>query len=183
MDLGCSICTLGSVGDAHHFHTHNAVTPIPASDDRGTPSIRWPNFHSGANGDFQPVEAQLPVHPVMRDPESANGTVMYLPAHPHEGAVTAPESDSRARVIATGRSLASGGRFNIAVAFERSDTDGPAIAESTFHHFADYNWDPSRDSPDFVTETPVCTLANTPRAMSSVHCYVRNVALWLAGKL
>jgi len=183
MDLGCSICALGSVGDAHHFHTHNAVTPIPPSDDRGTPNIRWPNFHSGANGDFQEVEAQLPAHPVMRDPDSPNGTVMYLPAHPHEGAVTAPESDPRARVIATGRSLASAARFNIAVAFERSDAGGPAIAESTFHHFADYNWDPSRGSPDFVTETPVRTLANTPRATASVHRYVRNVALWLAGKL
>lgn len=183
MDLGCSICTLGSVGAAHHFHTHNVVNPIPAPDDRGTPYIQWPNFHSGANGDFQRVEAELPVHPVMRDPKSDNGTVMYLPAHPHEGAVTAPESDSRARVIATGRSLASGRRFNIAVAFERSDTDGPAIAESTFHHFADYNWDPSRGSPDFVTETPVYNLANTPRAVASVHCYVRNVALWLAGRL
>jgi hypothetical protein len=119
----------------------------------------------------------------MRDAEAENGTVMYLPAHPHEGAVEAPESDPRARVIATGRSLATGRRFNIAVAFERSDTEGPAIAESTFHHFADYNWDPCRGSPDFVTETPVRNLANTPRAMASVHCYVRNVALWLAGAL
>jgi hypothetical protein len=183
MDLGCSICALGPVGDAHHFHTHNAVTPIPPSDDRGTPYIRWPNFHSGANGDFQKVEARLPVHPVMRDPESATGTVTHLPAHPHEGAVAAPESDPRARVIATGRSLASGERFNIAVAFEGSDTGGPAIAESTFHHFADYNWDPSRGSPDFVTEAPGRTLADTPEAMASVHRYVRNLGLWLAGKL
>lgn len=86
-------------------------------------------------------------------------------------------------MIATGRSLASGRRFNIAVAFEPSDTDGPAIAESTFHHFADYNWDPGRGSPDFVAEAPVYNLANTPHAMASVHCYVRNVALWLAGRL
>ena len=183
MDLGCSICTLGPVGAAHIFHTRNAVYPVPAPDDRGTPAIHWPNFHSGANGDVQRVEAELPVHPVMRDAETENGTVMYLPAHPHEGAVEAPKSDPRARVIATGRSLASGRRFNIAVAFERSDTEGPAIAESTFHHFADYNWDPCRGSPDFVTETPVRNLANTPRAMASVHCYVRNVALWLAGAL
>jgi hypothetical protein len=183
MDLGCSIRTLGPVGAAHHFHTRNAVKPIPSPDDRGTPSIHWPNFHSGANGDVQRVEAELPVHPVMRDTESENGTVMYFPAHPHEGAVAVPESESRARVIATGRSLASGRRFNIAVAFERSDTDGPAIAESTFHHFADYNWDPCCGSPDFVTETPVYNLTNTPRAMASVHCYVRNVALWLAGRL
>lgn len=183
MDLGCSVCELGSVGAAHVFHTHNAVNPMPDPDDHGTPDIRWPNFHSGANGDFQRVEAEPPVHPVMRDPESKNGTVMYLPAHPHEGAVAAPETDLRARVIATGRSLASGRRFNVAVAFEPSDTDGPAIAESTFHHFADYNWNPCSGSPDFVTEMPVYNLVNTPRAMASVHCYVRNVALWLAGRL
>jgi hypothetical protein len=184
MDLGCSICSLGVVGAAHVFHTHNVdpADPTPPPDDRGTPKIQWPNFHSGANGDVQQVHAELPVHPVMRDSESGNGTVMYLPSHPHEGAVVVPGSDSPARVIATGRSLASGRRFNIAVAFERSDSGGPAIAQSTFHHFADYNWDPSRGSPDFVTEAPVYVLPKTPRAMSSVHRYVRNVALWLAGQ-
>jgi hypothetical protein len=176
---------LGAVGAAHLFHTHNIDPAAPSfpPDDRGTPQILWPNFHSGANGDVQHVEAELPVHPVMHNPESESGTVMYLPAHPHEGAVAAPATEPLARVIATGRSLASGNRFNIAVAFERSDTDGPAIAESTFHHFADYNWDPTRGSPDFVTEAPVCNLAKSPRAMASVHCYVRNVALWLAGRL
>jgi hypothetical protein len=183
MDLGCSICSLGSVGAAHVFHTHNVTGPVPPPDDRGTPYIHWPNFHSGANGDVQRIEAALPVHAVMRDTESETGAVMYLPAHPHEGAVIAPESNPLARVIATGRSLATGQRFNIAVAFEASETEGRAIAESTFHHFADYNWDPRRGSPDFVTEAPVYTLPNAPRAMASVHCYVRNVALWLAGAL
>jgi hypothetical protein len=183
MDLGCSICSLGTIGAAHVFHTHNVTGPVPPPDDRGTPYIQWPNFHSGANGDFQRVEATLPVHPVMRDTDSETGTVMYLPAHPHEGAVIAPPSEPAARVIATGRSLASGQQFNIAVAFERSETQGRAIAESTFHHFADYNWDPRRGSPDFVSETPGYTFPNTPRAVASVHCYVRNLALWLAGRL
>jgi hypothetical protein len=122
------------------------------------------------------VEAELPVHPVMRD-------VKFLPAHPHEGAVVAPRADAAARVIATGKSLASGQRFNIAVAFERSAKAGPALAESTFHHFADYNWDPRRGSPDFVTEAPGNTLPSTPQAMASVQRYVRNLALWLAGRL
>jgi hypothetical protein len=183
MDLGCSICALGPVGAAHVFHTHNAGAEMPPPDDTGTPQIQWPNFHSGANGAAQRVEAVRPVHPVMRDAESETGAVMYLPAHPHEGAVVAPESAPLARVIATGKSLATGNRFNIAVAFERTDTAGPAIAQSTFHHFADYNWDPGRGSPDFVTETPVNELRNDRRAMSSVHRYVRNVALWLAGGL
>ena len=176
MDLGCSICTLGAVGAAHVFHTHNIEGPAPDPDDRDTPYIQWPNFHSGANGDVQPVEAVLPLHPVMRE-------VTHLPAHPHEGAVVAPESEPLARVIATGKSLSSGQRFNIAVAFERSATAGPAIAESTFHHFADYNWDARRGSPDFVTEKPVYTLPDAALPMASVHRYVRNVGLWLADRL
>ena len=187
MDLGCSICALGDVGAAHVFHTHNldannhTGTSIPEPDDRGTPQILWPNFHSGANGDVQRVTAELPLHPVMRNPESESGTVTHLPSHPHEGAVIVPASSARARVIATGKSLASGQRFNIAVAFERCESMGPAIAQSTFHHFADYNWDPRRGSPDFVTEKPAYVLPGDRRAMASVHRYVRNVALWLAG--
>ena len=176
MDLGCSICGLGPIGAAHVFHTHNIDGPVPDPDDRDTPYIQWPNFHSGANGDVQRVQAELPVHPVMRD-------VTYLPAHPHEGAVVAPTAEPRARVIATSKSLSTGRRFNIAVAFERSATEGPALAESTFHHFADYNWDPRRGSPDFVTEAPKYTLPGEPLAMASVHRYVRNVALWLADRL
>jgi hypothetical protein len=49
--------------------------------------------------------------------------------------------------------------------------------------YAGPNWDPRRGSPDFVTETPVYTLPNTPCAMASVHRCVRNVGLWLAGRL
>lgn len=116
----------------------------------------------------------------MHDPDSADGLVRYLPSHPHEGAVVAPPEDSSACVIATGKSLATGTRFNVAVAFERSGSGGRAIAQSTFHHFADYNWDPRCGCPDFVTEPPVYVLPNDARAMASVHRYVRNVALWLA---
>src|SRR4029453_13540853 len=51
-DLGSSLCTLGGVGQAHFFHTKQ---PEPDEsrrviDDRGTPSISWPNYHSGSNG-------------------------------------------------------------------------------------------------------------------------------------
>ena len=182
MDLGCSICTLGAVGAAHVFHSHNIDPdrPVPPPDDRGTPTNLWPNFHSGANGDSQRITVELPVHPVMRDPGSESGTVTYLPAHPHEGAVVAPASDPLARVIATSRSLVTGNRFNIAVAIEGSDAGGPAIAESTFHHFVDYNWDTTRGCPAFVTETPGNGLAKNPGEMASVHRYIHNVAMWLA---
>lgn len=182
MDLGCSVCALGPVGDANLFHTHNATSPLPQPDDRDTPYILWPNFHSGANGDFQRISPVPPVHPVMRDTSSQNGAIAYLPAHPHEGAVVAPPSDPDARAIATGTSRATGQTFNVAVAFEPSGRRGPALTQSTFHHFADYNWDARRGSPDFVTEAPAYVLPGAGHAMASIHRYVRNAALWLAGR-
>lgn len=185
MDLGCSVCSLGGVGAAHFFHSHHRE-PDPArhvSDDRETPDILWPNYHSGANGDFQEIAIPGTPHPLLRDPEAEGGLIRYLPAHPHEGAVGAPAGDSSAHVIATGISQATGARFNIAVAFEPSGDGGPALAESTFHHFADYNWDPAKGCPSFVAEAPGNGLAGSPEAQRAVRRYVRNIALWLAGRL
>lgn len=182
-DLGCSICDLAGVGAAHHFHTHN-LDPDPARrrrDDEVTTDITWPNYHSGANGDYQHVHAEGPVHAVLHDPESETGAIRYLPSHPHEGAVSAPEGDASARVILTGASEVTERGFNLAVAFERSARGGRAIAESTFHHFADYNWDPSAGCPSFVSEPPGDAIARFPEALRSTHRYVRNIALWLAG--
>ena len=184
MDLGCSICQLGGVGAAHIFHTHNMeAANLPGPDDLGTPAILWPNFHSGANGDFQEIRPEGPVHPILRDVDAAERVVRYLPSHPHEGAVIVPDGEPGARVIATGVSKATGNRFNIAVAFEPSTGSGPALAESTFHHFADYNWDPAKGCPDFVSEAPGDRLAHSPEAQASVRRYVRNLALWLGGRL
>ncbi len=118
---------------------------------------------------------------MLRDPDAPEGFLRYLPSHPHEGAVGKPEADPTARVIATGRSKVSGTAFNIAVAFEPSAAGGPAIAQSTFHHFADYNWDPAMGAPSFVDEPPGSALAGSPEARRSVERYVRNLAGWLAG--
>jgi hypothetical protein len=185
MDLGCSICELDVIGAMHLFHSHNRAegTPPPAPDDLGTPQILWPNFHSGANGDAQRIAVAGAAHPVLRDAESDDGLLHYLPAHPHEGAVDAPAGEAQARVIATGVSKSTGKRFNLAVAVEPSAGHGPVIAQSTFHHFADYNWNPALGCPDFVSEAPGDSLATTPGALRSVHRYVSNVALWLAGRL
>jgi hypothetical protein len=185
MDLGSSVCTLGGVGAAHFFHSKNQ-DPDPSRhqiDDTVTTSISWPNYHSGSNGDFQTIEPSTPVHPVLADPQSPTGTIRYFPAHPHEGAVGKPAHDESARVIATGRSAASGRSFNLAVAFEPSAQAGPALAQSTFHHFADYNWDPSKGSPSFVSEPPGSGLAHSIDAQRSIRQYVKNLALWLAGRL
>jgi hypothetical protein len=182
MDLGSSICNLAGVGEAHHFHSRNLDPDVArrAPDDSITTSISWPNFHSGANGDYQEIRAIAPLHPVLRNPKAAGGAVRLLPAHPHEGDVSAPKNQG-ARVIAEGTSRATGRPFNIAIAFEPTSGLGPAIAESSFHHFVDYNWDVSRGCPSFVAEPPGSGFAQEPDALSDTHRYVLNVALWLAG--
>ena len=182
MDLGCSICSIEGVGAAHHFHSKNVDPNFPLErDDPYTTTISWPNFHSGANGDYQVIQAMGAIHPVLANPASPGGSIRYLPSHPHEGAVSAPV-DSDARVIASGTSKATGRSFNIAVAFESAAGRGRAIAQSTFHHFADYNWDTRLGAPSFVIEPPGDAMVREPTAMADTQRYVRNVALWLAGK-
>jgi hypothetical protein len=182
MDLGSSICTLAGVGAAHHFHSRN-IDPnaLRERDDPYTTYISWPNFHSGANGDYQEIHVELPAHPVLTNPASPTGMIRYLPAHPHEGAVSAPANQA-ARVIASGYSRATGRPFNIAVAFESQRGYGRAIAQSTFHHFADYNWDTRKGAPAFVDEPPGDGIHRNAEALADTHRYVRNIALWLGGK-
>jgi hypothetical protein len=179
-DLGCSLLGLSGVGSAHHFHTRN---PDPREehrqvDDTETRTIVWPNYHSGRNGDVQPVHVAVPGHPLLRNPEAPSGTVEWLPAHPHEGSVDAG-TDPRARVIATGQSSLTGRAFNLIVAGEGER--GRWIAESSFHHFADYNWEPSRGAPSFVTEPVGDQLAREPQLLQHVRAYTSNVVRWLSG--
>jgi hypothetical protein len=179
MDLGCSVCTLAGVGLAHQFHTKNLDPRFPlVRDDPYTSYIDWPNFHSGANGDFQQVEIVGDVHPVLVDATSPTGAVRFLPSHPHEGAVRVPDGED-ARIIAAGHSKVTGSRFNLAVAFEATQGRGRAIAESSFHHFVDYNWDPRSGCPSFVSEPAGDAILRDPAALASTHTYVRNVASWL----
>jgi hypothetical protein len=183
MDLGSSVCNLDGVGSAHFFHSKNP-DPDPSRrkiDDILTHDISWPNYHSGANCDFQRMDIVTPLHPVLVDPEAPDGAIRYLPSHPHEGAVGKPPNDQTARVIARGRSKSTDRAFNLIVAFEPSSGRGPAIAESTFHHFADYNWDPRMGAPSFVSEAPGEALAHSPEAQRSIKRYIRNLAFWLGG--
>ena len=174
MDLGSSVCTLGGVGDAHYFHSKNLDPDETrrARDDVETTHIDWPNYHSGSNGDFQTIRVVGQRHPVLEG-------VSRLPSHPHEGAIGAPPQHPSAHVIATGVSQTTGREFNIAVAFEPSAEGGPAIAESTFHHFADYNLDPSMGCPSFVSETPGDGFAREPAALAEVFRYYENLVHWL----
>lgn len=182
MDLGSSVCALDGVGAAHHFHSKNIDPDSPHErDDPYTTYISWPNFHSGANGDYQVIEVKGPVHPVLSNPASPTSAIRFLPSHPHEGDVSAPAGEE-ARVIVSGRSKVTGRPFNIAVAFEAHDGRGRAIAQSTFHHFVDYNWDTRSGAPSFVDEPPGDALLREAAAIADTHRYARNVALWLGGK-
>jgi hypothetical protein len=181
MDLGSSVCGLGAIGQAHHFHTKN-IDPDESMrriDDPYTKHILWPNFHSGSNGDYQEIRAAGNVHPVLAHPKFPTEALRYLPAHPHEGSVGVPKHQG-ARVVATGTSKTTGREFNIAVAFEPIGARGAALAASTFHHFADYNWDPRVGAPTFVDETAGTSMLQNPEAIEHTHRYVENIALWLA---
>jgi len=97
-----------------------------------------------------------------------------------------PEDEKDARVIASGKSETTGRSFNLVVAFESVNDShgnklGRGIAESSFHHFADYNWDTEMGCPTFVAEPPGDGYKRNPQALEDIKTYVTNVARWLGG--
>src|SRR5215813_8409002 len=186
-DLGSSLCTLGGIGRAHFFHTKNQE-PDPSRhvrDDQENQDISWPNYHSGANGDYQTVTAVEPRHELMKSAENLSGVIEYFPAHPHEGAVGVPDGAEDGRIVATGVSQTTGQRFNLSVAVdgrvdEHGNRCGRAVAESSFHHFADYNWDLAKGCPSFLLEPPGHEIERDPSRMRDIKAYVANLASWLS---
>ena len=181
-DMGASMCTIGGVGEAHYFHSTQCDPDESrrCRDDNITLNVDWPNYHSGANGDFQRIEAAD--HSLLR---RADGSLIeYFPSHPHEGAVGPPKG-ANAAVVAASKSLATGRPFNLVVAFD-NETDkhgnrlGRAIAESSFHHIVDYNWNPEVGSPSFVEEAPGDGYLREPEKLQDVKQYLANVAAWLS---
>ena len=185
-DLGSSLCTLGGIGRAHYFHS-KYQEPDPSRqmpDDPYTTSISWPNYHSGANGDYQVITAQS-AHELLRNPVSPAGVVEFFPSHPHEGAVGVPAEEKHAEVVATGQSKVTGRVFNLVVAFESAPDNhgnqlGRGIAESSFHHFVDYNWNIDLGCPTFLVEPPGNGYKRNPQALNDIKTYVSNAARWLA---
>ena len=182
-DLGSCLTRLGALGATQHFQRAN---PDPdesrrCRDDRGTPSVSWPNYHSGANGDLQAIDAIAPVHALMR---TTSGTgLRCLPAHPHEGSVGVPTALRHiARVVAQGRSLTTGATFNLCAAVEEPGM-GRAASDSSFHHFCDYNWNPRMGCPSFVNEPAGDDVLSSPHALDDSHRYVENIAGWLARRI
>lgn len=180
-DLGCCLSRLGTLGLVNEFHD-KSVDPSSMCDDQDTPSISWPNYHSGANGDYQRVLAADPVHELLRTNRSPSGRIECFPAHPHEGLVSA--TGPYATAIAQGRSITTGRHFNLAVVIDGEPAPdgrpmGRAVAESTFHHFADYNWDVDGGAPSFVSEPPGNQIKADPGRLEIFKDYVRNIATWL----
>jgi hypothetical protein len=183
-DLGSCLLSLGSIGRLNHFHEQNPE-PESGRDDRDPPNISWPNYHSGSNGDYQPVFATEPVHELLRTAQTPSGRIEWFPAHCHEGAVSAPANIPQARTIACGRSTVTGRRFNLAVCLDGETTWdgwalGRAVACSTFHHFADMNWDTDAGAPSFVAEPPGDGIKRDPSRLVIFKDYVHNIARWLA---
>ena len=101
-DLGACVLKLGEIGAAHFFNSENRE-PEPwrhCVDDVYNPSINFPNYHSGRNGDLQTIEPAPPLHPLLRR-RGVSDPILRFPAHPHEGAVGTPAATKAyARVIA-----------------------------------------------------------------------------------
>jgi hypothetical protein len=187
-DLGISLCTLGGIGRAHFFHSKNPEPDASrqVADDPYTTAISWPNYHSGANGDYHTINVE-PDHPLLHNPSAPTGVIQFFPAHPHEGAVGVPEDEEHALVVATAISKVTGRPFNLVVAFagvpdDNGNTLGRGIAQSSFHHFVDYNWDTEKGCPSFLEEPPGAGYKRNPQALEDVKTYVRNAAVWLAGR-
>ncbi|AKG23399.1 hypothetical protein [Calothrix sp. 336/3] len=186
-DMGCSMCGLIDIGEIHYFNSMNRDPDESrhCPDDPYTSYISYPNYHSGANGDYQKIIVTEPIHELFKSPQSSSGVIEYFPAHPHEGGIGVNGNHQNSRVLALGESLVTGRDFNLVVAVESYQNQageqlGRVLAHSSFHHFVDYNWDASYGCPSFVDEAPGNTMQQEPRALEDIQTYVKNAALWLA---
>jgi hypothetical protein len=183
-DLGSCFTALPVVGATQHFQRANreADRARHRVDDTDSAHIGWPNYHSGRNGDAQRITVEEPLHPLVRRADGA--AIEWLPAHPHEGVVGAPaDLGEVARVVARGRSAKTGATFDLVVAIEAGPPSrgGRVVADSSFHHFCDCNWDPAAGAPSFVAEPWGDGMMRSPAAQSDARRYVENIAAWLAG--
>src|SRR5262249_40027531 len=66
------------VGAAHFYKKKEFSEPDPerqCPDDRDSPSIAWPNYHSGNNGDYQRVVGNEPLHPLLARGDAPTGRI------------------------------------------------------------------------------------------------------------
>ena len=184
-DMGISMCALNQIGCFHYFNSRQ-LDPDESRrcrDDADTATISWPNYHSGSNGDYQLITPVQPIHPLLRRDDGS--VIQHFPAHPHEGGVGIPGGMEQAQTVAMGTSKTTQRMFNLAIAADHPlDANGQSlgriVAQSTFHHFVDYNWDISKGCPSFVEEPPSTGMAENPQALADIQAYVKNLVIWLA---
>jgi hypothetical protein len=179
--LGACLHKIYPLGNNLYFHSLNQDPRLECRcrDDLETANIEWPNYHSGSNGDFQKIRLSEPKHEIFWN--SAKGRwIEEFPAHPHEGAVGAPESVPEAQLLACGKSQITGREFGLVAALEATEQHGRGIAESSFHHFAAYNWNPDAGCPSFVIEPCGFEAKKNPDRLSDIKAFVANTATWLA---
>lgn len=184
-NVGNTLVNIPEIGPSHHFHS---VNPEPNKerqkrDDTYNMTLDWPNYHSGLNGSIQEIEITDDRHPLI---QNKGKLIHYFPTHPHEGAMSIPKgTEEFASVIAKGNSKLSGNSFDLIIAFDNHSTHdnqhyGRAVVHSSFHHFADYNWDTSKGCPDFVFEPEGTEMLSTPQAQEDIRIYSVNLANWLS---
>ncbi len=110
---------------------------------------------------------------------------MFFPLIHMKVALAYPNLNGMLESLRPVRARQTGRPFNLAVAFERKQDEygndlGRAVAQSSFHHFVDYNWDIDCGSPGFVAEPPGNGIRREPNKLEHIKRYVRNVAFWLA---
>jgi hypothetical protein len=182
-NLGSCLLALGSLGDLNHFHHGNPERDC-CRDDQTNPHISWPNYHSGADGDYQPVFATVIAHELLRTSKTASGRIEWFPAHPHEGVVSAPPEYPFAHAVALGCSTVTGRHFGLVACLDEEttvygDPMGRAVADSTFHHFADHNWGADCGAPSNVSDPPGDEITRDPERLEIFKDYVHNLARWL----
>jgi hypothetical protein len=59
---------------------------------------------------------------------------------------------------------------------------GQAIANSSFHHFVDYNWDIEKSCPSFVNQPPGMGMKTEPQALEDIQTYVPVIPFWILAR-
>jgi hypothetical protein len=186
-DLGCCLSRLGSLGVVNEFHDKN-VDPATMCDDQDTPTISWPNYHSGANGDYQPVLIEGPVHDLLQTRKNASGRIEWsrrtrtrawcrrtFPSPPHSRRAGAPQpaATSTSPFCSTERSRRMADRWAGRSPNQRSTisptTTGISIAG---HHHSS----PSRRAQKSRPTRPVWRYSRTTSETSRPGCSRQPVA-------
>ncbi len=178
-DLGSSLCTIGGVGAAHYFHSKNP-DPDPTRccrDDEDNPDIDYPNYHSGANGDYQNIDVAVP-HELLTRPDGAS--IEYFPAHPHEGGIGSPNGNDWFASSPPERAKPPAGRSILLLRLmKRVMVPDGQLPNRVFIISWIIIGILNQVARMGITEAPGDGYKRHPEALNDIKQYVENVARWL----